>query len=198
MLKDYLDCETYALIKKYFNFADITEIRMRLGQNLIICVKNKKYYLKNEKQQLVVVDYTRENGRLKSSSVNAIVEDRLHHVWAATTMGRARIDTQGRATILMPRINFLGCYVHGDRVFAFCKGNQTGYVFNLNGQLLSRVHLSQAMGHIGAIKGCVGWQGRWLVCAGEASFILAPSHQKGSKDYVWSKPADLQIRSHRI
>lgn len=140
-----------------------------------------------------VVDYTRENGRLKSSSVNAIVEDRLHHVWAATTMGLARIDTQGRATILMPQINFLGCYVHGDRVFAFCKGNQTGYVFNLNGQLLSRVHLSQAMGHIGAIKGCVGWQGRWLVCAGEASFILAPSHQKGSKDYVWSKPADLQI-----
>lgn len=72
MLKDYLDCETYALIKKYFNFADITEIRMRLGQNLIVCVKNKKYYLKNEKQQLVVVDKAMLDNFMRRISENSL------------------------------------------------------------------------------------------------------------------------------
>ena len=48
MLKDYLDREIYNLITKNFSFNDITEIRMRINEKLIIVIKNKKYYLKNE------------------------------------------------------------------------------------------------------------------------------------------------------
>lgn len=55
MLKDYLDSETYALITKFFKFTDITEIRMRINQKLIVCVKNKKYYLKDTEQNFVMV-----------------------------------------------------------------------------------------------------------------------------------------------
>lgn len=62
MLKDYLDAETYNLITKFFSFNDITEIRMRVNQRIIVCVKNKKYYLKNAEQEFVVVDkITMEN-----------------------------------------------------------------------------------------------------------------------------------------
>ena len=48
MLKDYLPREIYNLIIKNFSFADINEIRMRANENLIIVVKNKKYYLKDD------------------------------------------------------------------------------------------------------------------------------------------------------
>ena len=51
MLKDYLDLNTYNLIIKNFNFNDITEIRMRVNQKIIIVIKNKKYFLLNENQE---------------------------------------------------------------------------------------------------------------------------------------------------
>ena len=55
MLKDYLETEIYNLIIKNFNFNDITEIRMRANQKLVICIKNKKYFLKDANNNYVVV-----------------------------------------------------------------------------------------------------------------------------------------------
>lgn len=55
MLKDYLDSETYNLIIKNFSFNDITEIRMRVNQKLIVVLKNNKYYLKNNDDMFVIV-----------------------------------------------------------------------------------------------------------------------------------------------
>lgn len=48
MLKDYLSRDIYNLITKSFSFEDITEIRLRVNEKIIICVKNKKYYLKDD------------------------------------------------------------------------------------------------------------------------------------------------------
>ena len=45
---------------------------MRLGQNLIVCVKNKKYYLKNEKQQIVVVDKVMLDNFMRRISENSL------------------------------------------------------------------------------------------------------------------------------
>ena len=56
MLKDYLDRDIYNLITKTFSFSDITEIRMRANENLIIIVKNKKYYLKDDNGEFVKVN----------------------------------------------------------------------------------------------------------------------------------------------
>lgn len=72
MLKDYLDSDTYNLIIKYFNFGDITEIRMRLNQKLIICVKNKKFYLKNAEQQFVVVTKCMLDNFIRRISENSL------------------------------------------------------------------------------------------------------------------------------
>ena len=72
MLKDYLDCETYSLITKYFSFADITEIRMRLNQKLIVCVKNKKFYLKNQDQQFVIVTKAMLDNFMRRISENSL------------------------------------------------------------------------------------------------------------------------------
>ena len=72
MLKEYLDRETYNLIVKSFNFNDITEIRMRLNQNLIIVIKNKKYFLKNENQEYVKVDRIMLDNFIKRASENSI------------------------------------------------------------------------------------------------------------------------------
>lgn len=56
MLKDYLDREIYNLIAKSFSFNSITEIRMRVNENLIIAIGNKKYYLKDNDGEFVQVD----------------------------------------------------------------------------------------------------------------------------------------------
>ena len=56
MLKDYLDRDIYNLITKTFSFSDITEIRMRANENLIVIVKNKKYYLKDDNGEFVKVN----------------------------------------------------------------------------------------------------------------------------------------------
>lgn len=72
MLKDYLDVETYNLIIKHFSFADITEIRMRLNQKLIICVKNKKYYLKNSNQEFVIATKVMLDNFIRRISENSL------------------------------------------------------------------------------------------------------------------------------
>ncbi len=72
MLKDYLDREVYSLIIKSFSFRDITEIRMRVNQNLIIVVKNKKYYLKNENQEFIKVDRLMLDNFIKRASESSI------------------------------------------------------------------------------------------------------------------------------
>ena len=55
MLKEYLDREIYNLISKNFSFNDITELRMRVNEKLIIVIKNKKFFLKDENGEFVVI-----------------------------------------------------------------------------------------------------------------------------------------------
>ena len=72
MLKDYLDFETYNLIIKNFNFNDITEIRMRVNQRLIICIKNKKFFLFNEKKEYVIVSKLMIENFIKRACENSL------------------------------------------------------------------------------------------------------------------------------
>jgi len=72
MLKEYLDRDIYNLIIKNFNFSDITEIRMRINSNLIIVIKNKKYYLKDNDQNNVKVDRLMLDNFIKRASENSI------------------------------------------------------------------------------------------------------------------------------
>ena len=140
-----------------------------------------------------IVDYTTKNHRLKSDRVLTIEEDEQHNIWAATDWGLVRIDSHGRSRVLLPKINFHGCYAYGKWLLAFSKINQTAYIFDLSGRLLYRTTLPQSIGHIGAIKGCVRWQGQWLLCAGEASLLLQPKRLGKSITWVWSRPESLQI-----
>lgn len=140
-----------------------------------------------------IVDYTTKNHRLQSDRVLTIEEDTQHNIWAATDKGLARIDRYGHARVLLPQINFHGCYAYGKWVLAFSKINQTAYIFDLSGRLVYRTTLPQSIGHIGAIKGCVRWQGQWLFCSGEASLLLQPKRQGNHTTWVWSRPESLQI-----
>lgn len=72
MLKDYLDREIYNLITKNFSFNDITEIRMRINEKLIIVIKSKKYYLKNEQNEFVVINRLILDNFIKRISENSI------------------------------------------------------------------------------------------------------------------------------
>ncbi|MCQ2564415.1 MAG: Flp pilus assembly complex ATPase component TadA [Clostridia bacterium] len=72
MLKDYLDVETYKLITKNFSFKDITEIRMRINQRLIIVVKNKKYFLKDEAGEYVVTNALTIENFVRKISANSL------------------------------------------------------------------------------------------------------------------------------
>lgn len=72
MLKDFLDRDVYNLIIKNFNFNDITGIRMRVNQNLIISVKNKSYYLKDENNNFVKVSSLMIQNFIKRASQNSL------------------------------------------------------------------------------------------------------------------------------
>lgn len=72
MLKDFLDFETYNLIIRNFNFNDINEIRMRINQKLIIIIKNKKYFLKNENQEYVITTKAMLDNFIRKASENSI------------------------------------------------------------------------------------------------------------------------------
>lgn len=72
MLKDYLDREIYNLIIKNFSFNDITEIRMRINEKIIIVIKNKKYYLKNEQNEFVTISRLILDNFIKRISENSI------------------------------------------------------------------------------------------------------------------------------
>lgn len=67
MLKGYLDDWVYNLIVKNFSFKDINEIRMRVNENIIICIKNKKYYLKNNNEFVKATKTMIDNFLLKAS-----------------------------------------------------------------------------------------------------------------------------------
>ena len=72
MLKDYLDREIYNLIIKNFSFNDITEIRMRVNEKIIIVIKNKKYYLKNNTNEFVVINRLILDNFIRRISENSI------------------------------------------------------------------------------------------------------------------------------
>ncbi len=72
MLKEYLDRDIYNLIIKSFSFSDITEIRMRANENLIIVVKNKKYYLKDDNGEFVKTNRTIIENFVRRASENSI------------------------------------------------------------------------------------------------------------------------------
>ena len=45
MLKRYLPEVIYNTIARHLNYADINEIRLRVNCPLVVCIKNKKYFL---------------------------------------------------------------------------------------------------------------------------------------------------------
>ena len=72
MLKDYLDRDIYNLIIKNFSFNDITEIRMRVNERLIISIKNKKYYLKDQNNEFIIINRVVLDNFIKRISENSI------------------------------------------------------------------------------------------------------------------------------
>jgi len=72
MLKEYLDREIYNLITKNFSFNDITEIRMRNNEKIVLVIKNKKFYLKNEDNEFVVINKRILDNFIRNISENSI------------------------------------------------------------------------------------------------------------------------------
>ncbi len=72
MLKDYLDRDIYNLITKNFSFNDITEIRMRVNERLIISIKNKKYFLKDQNNEFIIINRVMLDNFIKRISENSI------------------------------------------------------------------------------------------------------------------------------
>lgn len=76
MLKNYLDASVYEAIIRNFNFNDINEIRLRINQPILICVKNKKYQLKGE-EPLIVTRFMIDQfiKRITENSIYAVNDD---------------------------------------------------------------------------------------------------------------------------
>lgn len=81
MLKDYLDRDVYNAITKSFNFNDITEVRMRCNENMVIVIKNKKYFLKADNGKFIKTStYDIENfvKRISGNSLYAFNDNILN------------------------------------------------------------------------------------------------------------------------
>ena len=72
MLKDYLDLDLYLRITKTFNFNDINEIRMRVNERIIIVIKNKKFYLKDDNDDYIIVSKVMIDNFMRKASENSI------------------------------------------------------------------------------------------------------------------------------
>ncbi len=72
MLKEYLDRDIYNLIIKNFSFNDITEIRIRVNEKLIISIKNKKFFLKDNNNEYVTVSKITLDNFIRRISENSI------------------------------------------------------------------------------------------------------------------------------
>jgi len=72
MLKEFLEPTIYSCIIKNFSFNDITEIRMRVNQKLIIAIKNKKYYLKDENNNYIIISKSAIENFIRRASENSL------------------------------------------------------------------------------------------------------------------------------
>lgn len=150
-------------------------------------------------------DFTVANHSLRSDAVREIVLDRKGNFWAATDKGIARIDTFGHFRLLYPRTSFNGCYRGNNVVLALSKAEQAAYLFNPDGRLLVRTTIPSPLGHLSAIRGCISWQGRWLVFTDTETFTIDQYTGHLSKEEAYQIPkgskqsqcGDLQFVSNK-
>ncbi|MGN0788012.1 MAG: ATPase, T2SS/T4P/T4SS family [Candidatus Onthoplasma sp.] len=72
MLKEYLDEGIYSAIISSFNFFDITEIRLRANEKVIVVVKTKKYHLKDKLGHFVYASKQIIEEFIKKASKNSL------------------------------------------------------------------------------------------------------------------------------
>ena len=133
-------------------------------------------------------DYTVAGHTLRSDVVSGIALDHQGNFWAATDKGLARIDTLGRLRLLYPRTSFVGCYAGRGVVLALSKQEQAAYLFRPNGELLVRSKLSLPVGHFAVVRGCISWQGRWLVFTDHETYTIDQHTGRFTKDEEYQIP----------
>lgn len=150
-------------------------------------------------------DFTVANHSLRSDAVREIALDRKGNFWAATDKGIARIDTFGHLRLLYPHTSFTGCYRGNNVVLALSKAEQAAYLFKPDGRLLVRTTIPSPLGHLSAIRGCISWQGRWLVFTDTETFTIDQHTGHLSKEEAYQIPkgskqsqcGDLQFVSNK-
>lgn len=150
-------------------------------------------------------DFTVANHSLRSDAVREIALDRKGNFWAATDKGIARIDTFGHLRLLYPHTSFTGCYRGNNVVLALSKAEQAAYLFKPDGRLFVRTTIPSPLGHLSAIRGCISWQGRWLVFTDTETFTIDQNTGHLSKEEAYQIPkgskqsqcGDLQFVSNK-
>ncbi len=116
--------------------------------------------------------FTKENGLLPSNKVRTIIEAPRRQYWAVTNSGISLISGDNRARIISRGKNFLTATLSGDKVVAFCRDDQSCYVFSLDGRLAGRYRLPSAMGKIVRLTDVVAWQGKCLYFTPSATYMF--------------------------
>lgn len=150
-------------------------------------------------------DFTVATHSLRSDAVREIALDHKGNFWAATDKGIARIDTFGHLRLLYPHTSFTGCYRGNNVVLALSKAEQAAYLFKPDGKLLVRTTIPAPLGHLAAIRGCISWQGRWLVFTDTETFTIDQHTGHLSKEEAYQIPkgskqsqcGDLQFVSNK-
>ena len=138
-------------------------------------------------------DYTVANRGLRSNTVWELALDHDGNFWAATDKGVARIDSLGRCRLLYPGTSFIGCYAGRGTVLALSKTEQAAYLFRSDGKFLVRNRLPLPMGHISAVRGCISWQGKWIVFSDYDAYTIDQQTGRFSKDEACQIPSGSKL-----
>lgn len=132
-------------------------------------------------------DFTKENGSLPSNKVRNIVEDGTGQRWIATDKGLAVISVDNHAKTLLRGKNIINCLLSGDKVAAYCRSDQSCYIFGIDGKLVRRYRLPASMGKIVRLTSAIEWRGKLVY------FTPGDTYMLDLKTGRFSKPEYCQI-----
>lgn len=134
-----------------------------------------------------LLDYTCENGSLPSDEINRVVEDSLHRFWIATSKGLTVIEDRNTPRQALKGINVDNCITNGYRTAAFCKDNQTFYVFDSKLRRTGIYRIPSYLGLIETLNNIIFWQDKVLCFTPEGTYVL------DANDGAITKPDKYQI-----
>lgn len=132
-------------------------------------------------------DYRVDNKRLPSNNVPRMVEDGRHNVWALTTHGLLKSDSNGTMKTVVKNRKYLTGNTYRGNVLCLSADNKVE-MFSPDGKRMRGIVIPRPMGNLGTVRSEFVWRDKWLIFGNETFCV-------DLKTWQVSKPAEYQVRN---